>query len=652
MPISSRTLALARAFRVPFDRVAAFCAAAIAVPVVVGWHLGAWGIVRPSPTAPPMVYNTALCIGACAVATLIGRGRRFAGAFTTIIAGVTLAEYATGRSYGIETAIYAAPVWLFDAVSPARMAPNTAASLLLISTALLAFPADRRVTWLPHAVGVCLSAGVAIPIVAGAGYFIGIRGGYAWGEFTPMAPHTAAALSLLSIGLLWRVCVAGWTSIGRSAPAWLPIPIALTIASVGVLLYRALKVEDGTAGTPLPAIVLANMLVLSALFGLVLSLARRADVRRREAVEATRLLNLILDTMPVGVFVANRQGALTASNPEGRRIWGAPHGTPAEYGAYRVWTSDSGAPLARGEWGMAKAIQRGETTLNEVLEIEAFDGSRKTIQHSAVPVREADGAIVGGVVVIQDVTARVRAERLLVDRTRELQRSNAELAQFAYVASHDLQEPLRMVSSYTQLIARRYRGRLDTAADEFIHFAVDGAHRMQQLIDALLQYSRVGTQGGAFEPVSMDAVLADVVKNLRVLIDEQHAQVTHDPLPEVTGDRVQLTQLLQNLIANGIKFRRDEAPRVHVSVARGAAGAVFSVEDNGIGIEPRFAERVFVIFQRLHPRERYPGTGIGLALCRKIVARHGGAIWVEPRPAQPGSTFKFTLEAGTARSAA
>jgi hypothetical protein len=148
----------------------------------------------------------------------------------------------------------------------------------------------------------------------------------------------------------------------------------------------------------------------------------------------------------------------------------------------------------------------------------------------------------------------------------------------------------------------------------------------------------------------MDAVLADVVKNLRVLIDEQHAQVTYDPLPEVTGDRVQLTQLLQNLIANGIKFRRDEAPRVHVSVARGAAGAVFSVEDNGIGIEPQFAERVFVIFQRLHPRERYPGTGIGLALCRKIVVRHGGAIWLEPRPAQPGSAFKFTLEAGTARS--
>lgn len=210
-----------------------------------------------------------------------------------------------------------------------------------------------------------------------------------------------------------------------------------------------------------------------------------------------------------------------------------------------------------------------------------------------------------------------------------------------------------MVSSYTQLLARRYRGRLDDAADEFIHFAVDGAHRMQQLIDALLQYSRAGTPGGAFERVAMDTVLADVLKNLEALIDEQAATVTHDPLPEVTGDRVQLTQLLQNLVANGIKFRRgDEAPRVHVGVEPGPAGPVFRVEDNGIGIEPQFAERVFEIFQRLHPRERYPGTGIGLALSRKIVLRHGGTIWVEPRAPQPGSVFKFTLAAETAKSAA
>jgi signal transduction histidine kinase/CHASE3 domain sensor protein len=244
--------------------------------------------------------------------------------------------------------------------------------------------------------------------------------------------------------------------------------------------------------------------------------------------------------------------------------------------------------------------------------------------------------------VVQDITERKRVEAALAQHVRELARSNAELEQFAYVASHDLQEPLRMVASYTQLLARRYRGRLDADADEFIDFAVDGASRMQNLIEDLLSFSRVGTRGRPFEQVSGELVLDQALSQLRVTIEENGAEVTHGPLPSVVGDASQLTQLLQNLIGNAIKFRGREPPRVHVSARPEGQDWVFSVQDNGIGIDPQFRERIFVIFQRLHSRSRYPGTGIGLAICKKIAERHGGRIWVESKPGQ-GATFLFTL---------
>jgi PAS domain S-box-containing protein len=237
---------------------------------------------------------------------------------------------------------------------------------------------------------------------------------------------------------------------------------------------------------------------------------------------------------------------------------------------------------------------------------------------------------------------RRRAEQRLAERARDLARSNAELEQFAYVASHDLQEPLRMVASYNQLLARRYAGKLDKDADEFISYAVEGATRMQRLINDLLAYSRVGTRGGAFVPVSMDKVLATARGNLGKTITEQGAEVTSDPLPEVTGDEGQLTQLLQNLLSNAVKFHGEAPPRVHVGVRRQADDWAFFVRDNGVGIEPQFFERIFVIFQRLHTRDRYPGTGIGLAICKKVVERHGGRIWVESQPGA-GSTVWFTL---------
>src|SRR5277367_2289625 len=276
------------------------------------------------------------------------------------------------------------------------------------------------------------------------------------------------------------------------------------------------------------------------------------------------------------------------------------------------------------------------------------DGSEFPIEIMLSPLESAEGILVTAA--IRDISVRKTAETHLLNKVEELKRSNEELGQFAYIASHDLQEPLRMVASYTQLLSRRYKGKLDSDADEFISFAVDGASRMQRLIQDLLAFSRVGTKGEELLATSSEKALQHALVNLQGAIGESAAVVTHDPLPDVMADEIQLTQLFQNLVGNGIKYHSIDSPRVHISVARqGAKKWLFSVKDNGLGIDRQYFERIFGMFQRLHKREEFAGTGIGLAICKKIVERHGGHISVESQPGQ-GSTFRFALTGSEGKS--
>lgn len=238
--------------------------------------------------------------------------------------------------------------------------------------------------------------------------------------------------------------------------------------------------------------------------------------------------------------------------------------------------------------------------------------------------------------------AAEQAKDRLDEQASKLAISNKELEQFAYVASHDLQEPLRTVGSFVQLLAQRYKGKLDDQADEFIQFAVEGVSRMRQLINDLLMFSRVETKGGEFAPTDCEMILGDVLANLKASIDSNEATITHDQMPMIIADKLQLSQVFQNLIGNAIKFKGDKPPAIHIGVNKKGNDWLFFVKDNGIGFDPEFSEKVFIIFQRLHTRNEYPGTGIGLSLCKKIVERHGGKIWVESSPGH-GSTFNFTI---------
>ena len=280
---------------------------------------------------------------------------------------------------------------------------------------------------------------------------------------------------------------------------------------------------------------------------------------------------------------------------------------------------------------VSKAEVRYQTKNGEIIPVSI----------SSSVIKDINDEIDGVVFVAQDISDYKRAE-LLARSSEALERSNKELEQFAYVASHDLQEPLRMISSYVQLLKRRYADNLDSDANEFIDFAVDGAERMKILIKDLLAFSRIGTKGEEFKITSTQTILEEIISNLEISIKENNVVITIDPLPDLVVDRTQIMQLFQNLISNAIKYRGDKSPKIQIEVQDKYSEWLFSFKDNGIGLEPKYADKIFVIFQRLHGKGEYSGTGIGLSIAKRIVERHGGQIWVESEPGK-GSTFKFTI---------
>lgn len=434
-----------------------------------------------------------------------------------------------------------------------------------------------------------------------------------------------------------------------------PMGVSVSVVLFGVLLFgdSVVRVGPPTGWATLREEAMAGVdpnggpsgnplgltLIGSALFSLrwPKGEGRRSERKSKEALDYAKG---VIDTVWEPLLVLDSEMRVRTAN---RSFYEMFQASPSEVESRSIYD------LGGGCWNRAELREQMEKVLprnSEFHDLE-LEGvfprlGQRTMRLNGRQIFSGNTATGTLLLAIEDITDRKRAEKKLALQADALARSNSELERFAYIASHDLQEPLRAVSSYAQLLCRRYKGRLDSDADEFMNYVVDGANRMRQLVNDLLAYSRLDSEEKIFHPTESGGALDRALVSLKMIIQESGATITRDLLPRVAADGVQLSQLFQNLVGNAIKFHGNSPPRIHVSAKESEKEWLFSVRDNGIGIDPHYVERIFIIFQRLHGRQEYPGTGIGLAVCKKIVERHGGRIWVESVP-ERGSTFFFSL---------
>jgi two-component system sensor histidine kinase/response regulator len=491
--------------------------------------------------------------------------------------------------------------------------------------------------------------------------------GIATMHYTGMAAMRLPAMCsydprILSLSVLFAIIislVALWLTFrfreDRKPTGWWKMASAIVMgAAIPVMHYTGMAAARFTPATVVPdtshavSTSFLSIAGVSAVTLLVLNVAiltsavgRRFSAQTFKLNESEKRVLAITQSAPDAIVSADSNGRVTYFNPAAERMFGyssvEAHGQPLTLLMPERFHSAHRA-------GLERFLATKEARLiGKSVEVvgRRRNGDEFPFSISLSAWETAGETSFAGI--LRDISERKKSEEHLAKAVAELRRSNVELQQFAYVASHDLQEPLRMVASYTQLLAKRYQGRLDSEADEFIAYAVDGCNRMQALIQDLLTYSRAGTDGKALCEISGEKLLKEALTNLQATIEESGAIVTYDSLPAITSDATQLVQVFQNLVGNAIKYRSTAVPRVHVSAARSGGNEwIFSVRDNGMGIDPKYFEKIFIIFQRLHGRQEFKGTGIGLAICKKIVERLGGRIWVESQP-EKGSTFYFAL---------
>ncbi|AFZ69609.1 ATP-binding protein [Deinococcus peraridilitoris] len=422
--------------------------------------------------------------------------------------------------------------------------------------------------------------------------------------------------------------------------ATLPVFVNGEIAGIICFVLFEPRKWTGTDKAVMETVVRSLGLALERAQG-VTDLAARTDELARERT----FLRAVLESLTEGIVACDPEGRLTLFNEATRTFHGQEASAlpPEEWsGQYDLFEGDGVTPLVTERIPLYRAW-RGERVRDAEMVIRPEKGEARSIIANGQPIFTENGAPLGAVVAMHDVTARKRAEADLQRRNEELRRSNAELEQFAYVASHDLQEPLRTITSFSQLLAMKYQGRLDEKADLYIRLIGDATTRMGTLLQDLLAFSRVGSSARRRDVVDLRDVLAQVKQDLQAQVERTEAQVSIGPLPSVSGDGTQLRQLFQNLLGNALKFRHpDRTPEVHIHAHDAGDQVKITVRDNGIGIEPEYFDRIFTIFQRLHTRETYEGSGIGLSIARKIVERHGGQIWLESTSGD-GTAFHVTL---------
>jgi PAS domain S-box-containing protein len=595
-------------------------------------------------------------------------------ATVVLIVGVlSLSEHLIGWNLRIDQIIFSAPHGEPGILSPGRMGPPPALCFALGGLALLLLHAPSKKYCILSQV---LAIGIGLIALLGLiGYTYGAEALCGTQHFA-ITLHAALALALLAAGILLAYPNEGIASLiydkgfgGSIARRCLPFAVLLPLV-LGWLRIRGEKmgIYEDAVGTGVMMLIMVTL--LSTLVLGIAAASRNAERQQRMSEEALQKTNEMLElrvaarTTELHAAYRYARNLLEASldpmvtiSPDGK-ITDVNKATELATGLTRkeligsVFSNYFTEPQQANE-GYLKVILEG-LVRDYPLTIRHVSGSTMDVLYNATVYKNEAGEVQGVFAAARDITERKQAEEelnhyrehleeLVSQRTEELARSNHDLEQFAYVASHDLQEPLRMVAGYLQLLSERYREQLDEKADKYIDYAVDGAGRMSNLIRDLLDYSRVNTRGEELQNVDSKSAFDSALRNLGSAVRESSATVTHESLPVVRADKTQLIQLFQNLIGNSIKFRSPErSPQIHISVRKDNRHWIFSVQDNGIGFEQEYEEKIFMIFQRLHGRGRYPGTGIGLAICKRIVERHGGKIWAISEPGK-GTNLFFTI---------
>lgn len=668
--------------------------------VLVGWTFRVPGLIRIIPSRVAMNPTTALCFLFLGGSLLLqaeesSEGNRWQGWVSLLLAllpflagALRLADYFGGTSFHVDRLLFPQELALQGPYRLDEMAPNTALNFVLVGLALGVRRGEKAEREVMAQVAVFAAGFISLLALIGYSYQELVL--YRVGMAVPMALDTALVFALCCFGFLAArpqqgimALLTSDTAGGALARRLLPVAV-LVPWLLGALLLLG---EEAGRFSPEFAISLSAVISIFVFTVLIWSQARmqyaaeldRRQTERRLAVQhqATRLLaecSNVQEALPKFLQVICQGlgwpfGAFWRVEPRAQglrcqEIWyRAAHAGEALAEASTSPIPPNAPALPAQVWAKAepqwrayssaeREDRRGARALKAGLQagigVPVWQGQQVIgvlefcTQEAAEPDPEVLETLTGLATQLGLLLERTSADEQLRRTTANLQRSNTELQQFAYVASHDLFEPLRMVTSYLELLSQRCGHQLDPRGREFVAYALDGARRMDALIRDLLAYSRVDLRGRSPEAVDFERVLHEALGNLKVAIEESTATITHGPLPRVRGDSVQLTQVLQNLIGNAIKFRGTEPPRIEVTAEARDQEWVFRVRDNGIGIEPKQFDRLFVIFQRLHTRQEYAGTGMGLAICKKIIERHGGRIWVESAPGQ-GSTFLFTL---------
>ncbi len=623
----------------------------IAVAVLAGWVFQVAALTSLGPGLATMKVNTALCFILAATSMIllcrldISALTRWVSFGCLILLGfvalLTLIQDGFGIRLGIDELFLAD--WQASkerTFHPGRMSVATAFNFLLVSAAL-------ALLWLRRAAAaqwVALVSG-SLCFFALTGYLYGVSDLYQIPAFSSMAAHTAGGILLLSIGIMLVRPGEGFVSLFFRAEPGSQLVCRVLLPLVILTVLAGAVISWSEANQHLGAQIGVGLLVT---FVIVLS-SVAIWIYARHLNEAARQLRQFHKENTDLRTALDDHAIVAITDPEGKITYvNDKFCTISKYAKEELIGKDhrivnSGQHSKEFFQDLWTTIESGQVWQGEIRN-RAKDGCDYWVATTIVPFLDDGGKPAQYVAIRADITALKNAQEAIEKQASELARSNRDLEQFAYVASHDLQEPLRAVAGCVRILQRRYEGELDEPADELIGHVVDGASRMQAIIEGLLALSRVGTRGGEMTPVSSTEAVQNALRNLDSTIQDSGAEITMDELPILQADPVQLTLLFQNLIGNAIKFRGDQPPRIHIGAERSGACWSVSVKDNGIGIDPRYFERIFVIFQRLHTRAEYPGTGIGLAICQRIMERHGGTISVESTGGK-GSVFRCSFPA-------